>query len=347
MILERTGHELRRARRELVDQHDHRLVDERAAAVSLHLVDDLPAVPGRVDDAVLQELVRDVRSLVDEPARIGTQVEDDPRERCAARPRAQLRRRREELVVRVLLELLDPQVPDATREELRRDARHVDDLAHEVERDHLGGALVPDGHLHVRPRRTAQVLHQLVEGDLARVAPVHRDDRVAGADAGVRGGRALDGCEHDELVVAVLDLDSDAAELALGVTLEALELLGGHVARVGVELAHHALDGAVHELRPVDRVDVLVLDLHEHASELLDGGERGVPVGGTGAAREGRGARASGEGAHGENEEPGSLTEVHREGNVARSKLFWSCVKVRGLLSLIPGVRHQIVGVLS
>ena len=80
---------------------------------------------------------------------------------------------------------------------------------------------------------------------------------------------------------ARLDLDADAAELPFGVALEGRELLGRHVARVRVELGDHPLDGAVDELRPVDRVDVLVLDLDEHPAELLDGGVRRVAARGS------------------------------------------------------------------
>ena len=82
--------------------------------VRLHLVDDLAAVPRRVDDAVVEELVGHVGRLVDEAARVAAQVEDDARE-LPAGARAKLRRRLEELVVRVLLELLHPDVRDAVR----------------------------------------------------------------------------------------------------------------------------------------------------------------------------------------------------------------------------------------
>ena len=68
----------------------------------------------RVDDAAVEELVGHVRRLVDETAGVGAQVEDDAAS-APAGARAQLGRGREELVVRVLLELLDPHVRDAVR----------------------------------------------------------------------------------------------------------------------------------------------------------------------------------------------------------------------------------------
>ena len=45
-----------------------------------------------------------------------------------------------------------------------------------------------------------------------------------------------------------IDLDADAAELALGVALKEAKLFGRHVRRVRVELAHHSLDGALDHL---------------------------------------------------------------------------------------------------
>ena len=43
-----------------------------------------------------------------------------------------------------------------------------------------------------------------------------------------------------------------------------------------IELGDHSFDRALQELRAIDRVDVTVLDLHEHFRELLDRGVRRV-----------------------------------------------------------------------
>ena len=90
-----------------------------------------------VDDPVIEELVGDVGRLIDEATRIGAQIEDDPGERTAGAG-AQRRGGLEQLVVRALLELLHAHVADAIQEELRRDAGHVDDLAHQIEGEDLG-----------------------------------------------------------------------------------------------------------------------------------------------------------------------------------------------------------------
>jgi hypothetical protein len=62
-----------------------------------------------------------------------------------------------------------------------------------------------------------------------------------------------------------------------------------------VQFGDHALDGALHQPLAVDRVDVALLDQHEHAGELGEHGERarvaGAGVGefgAEGAAREGQ-----------------------------------------------------------
>ncbi len=110
---------------------------------------------------------------------------------------------------------------------------------------------------------------ELVEVLPAQRLPVDRDDLVARTDARARGGRALDGGDDGDVVVAEVDLDPHPAELAGGLALELRELLGRKVRRVRVELGDHALDGALGELGALGGLDVLVLDDDQDARELI------------------------------------------------------------------------------
>ncbi len=155
----------------------------------------------------------------------------------------------------------------------------MNDLANQVEHEHVCDAATPNAHLDVRARRAAQAFDEFFEGLARRIAAVDGYDEVAAANAGSFGRRSLDGGQDDEMVVPVLHFDADAPERALGVALEGLELVGRHVARVRIELRDHSRDGAVHELGPIDGVDVFVLHLDEHATELLHGRVRGIAAG--------------------------------------------------------------------
>jgi hypothetical protein len=104
-----------------------------------------------------------------------------------------------------------------------------------------------------------------------RVDAVDRDDLVSGAHARALRGRALDGRDDRDVVVAIVDLDPDAPEFSLGIALENSVFALGHVGRVRVEPLDHPAQRAVHHLRAIRRIHVLRLDQREHAPHLLEG----------------------------------------------------------------------------
>jgi hypothetical protein len=213
----------------------------------------------------------------------------------------------DELVVGALLKLLHAHVRDPIGEKLGRHTGDADHLAHQIEHDGFGRARPPDPELDVPAGSPAQVFDEPIERLRRGVPAVDADDGVAASDARALGRGTLDGSEHDELIVARLDLDADPSELAFGVVLERLEIVGRHVARVGVELGHHPLDRPGDELRPVDGVDVLVFDLDEHASKLLDRGVGCVASRGVGSAPDRAGARTAGERGEGAERDEGDV----------------------------------------
>ena len=92
--------------------------------------------------------------------------------------------------------------------------------------------------------------------------------RSPGTDPDARCGRALDGRDDDDRLVAEIDLDADATEFALRVGLEDPVVLLRQVRRVRIELGDHALDGAFEQSLAIDRIDILVFHEHEDSSEL-------------------------------------------------------------------------------
>jgi hypothetical protein len=145
------------------------------------------SVPRRVDRARVEELVGHLGRLVHEPAGIASQVEHDAA-KVALGLRAKLGCGAEDLGVRVVLELLEAEVADLALEKARRDARHVDDLADEVEGQQVLVGLAPHGERDVRLGHAAHLVDELVERRARHVLAVDRDDAVTALDAGAVGG---------------------------------------------------------------------------------------------------------------------------------------------------------------
>ncbi len=191
MVLKRSSDELGRARGVLIDQHDARHASEGSARSRRHFVDDQASVARRVDHAGGKKFVRDVGCLVDETSGVAPQIQDDARG-LPSRASAKLGGRIEELVVSVLLKLLDPHVRHAIRQEPGRHARHMDHLAHEIERQDVGPALPFHPHFDVRPWRTAEAFDELVQRFGAGVLTAHAHHDVAAHDPRPFGRRAFD-----------------------------------------------------------------------------------------------------------------------------------------------------------
>jgi hypothetical protein len=174
------------------------------------------------------------------------------------------------------LELLDAQVRDVAREASRDDALHLDDLADQRELSLLVVPRRDHDDLDGRSRLPAHPPHELLERRPSRRVPGHGQDAIARLDPRAVGGRALDRRDDDDPIVPLLDLEPDPAESPFRVRAEDGVVLRRHVRRVRVELGDHALDGTVEQLRPFDGVDVAVLDHHQHAGQLGEGGVRAL-----------------------------------------------------------------------
>ncbi len=162
-----------------------------------------------------------------------------------------------------------------------RDARALDG---EVERRLAPGALDLDG-----DGLAFGAAHGLRDGQrrpLARVLAVDLDDAVAEAQAGLGGGRALDGRLDVDAVAVAEDGDADACEARLLVLQEPSVLGGREEVRVRVEREEHALHGRLVGLLVVHGVDVV---LRDDLERLVIGAlhARRVALGAAGLLREG------------------------------------------------------------
>ena len=86
---------------------------------------------------------------------------------------------------------------------------------------------------------------------------VDMGDQVAGKDPGSVGRRVVDGRDDFHEAVLHRDLDPEPAKAAAGLDLHLLELVGAHVAGVGVECLQHPVERSVDESLVVDRFHVV------------------------------------------------------------------------------------------
>ena len=86
---------------------------------------------------------------------------------------------------------------------------------------------------------------------------VDAGDAVARLDAGLGGGRSVDGRDHFDQPVFLRHFDADAAELTLGGDLHVVIGLGVHIARMRIEAGDHALDRGVDQFAVLHRAHII------------------------------------------------------------------------------------------
>src|SRR5690606_21720615 len=146
--------------------------------------------------------------------------------------------------LRVLAEHAELEVADITRQHVRRrDRLDVDLVARDRERDRLVDTRPRDLDVHLRAARTAQSRDRIVFRPLARGLAVHFYDRITGAQACTLARRTGQRREHRHPAVALGDLDTDAAILALRLDAQVVVIIRRHEDGVRVaQFLEHPVD---------------------------------------------------------------------------------------------------------
>ena len=172
--------------------------------------------------------------------------------------------------MRLLVEGRDLDVGDVVALVVGLDGVDADDVAHDL---HVEGLVVALAHDRQRDRRVdgaAHLLDRLLERQADDLLVVEVGDEVVGLQAGLGGGRVVDG--GDDLDDAVLhrDLDAEAAELAARLHLHVAVVLGAQVGGVRVERRQHAVDGRLDQHRVVGLLDVVGPHPLQHVAEQVE-----------------------------------------------------------------------------
>ena len=269
MILERTRHDLRRARAAAVHQHDHRELGPGPGLVGEVLLSLVLEATIRVDDQPrVEEEVGDLDGLREEAPGIVPQVEHE----ALQPPRLLVERlqRALEVVIGALLELRHPHVAVARLQHLRLDAPDLDDLSRQRDVEELGLGLPLERERHLGVLRAPHLLDGVDEGHVLGELPVDLHDLIAGLEAGAVRRGVLDRRDDGQHAVPGRDLDAEAAEAPLGVDLELLVEVGGEIRAVRIQRGEHSVDGALDELLRLHLVDVVLLDQGQDVGEVLE-----------------------------------------------------------------------------
>ena len=86
----------------------------------------------------------------------------------------------------------------------------------------------------------------------------------------VGGGRAVHRRDDLDEAFFLRDLDAEAAELAAGLHLHVVEVVGGQVAGMRVERGEHAVDRGLDQLLGLDLLDILGADAFEDVAEQVE-----------------------------------------------------------------------------
>ena len=271
VVLQRSGENFARRGASLVDQHHDLHVLRRAFAVGVFAQLLVTAVLG-VDDqlALVQKLVGHGDRLIEEPAGIAPQVENQFRHPFGA----QRRQRLAEFVESGPRELPQLDVPHAVGDaEGRFDAPDGNDAAHDLDLDQIGDALPFETETDRRAARSAQHFDDVVLGNLTpgdkRIADL--DNAVPGLDAGLVARALRNDVQHDDRVGGHVEDHADAVELPFERFVQSLHFRGGDIDRMGVQLLDQHRNDVFGERVHRHRVDILVLDQRERIGEFVVG----------------------------------------------------------------------------
>ena len=248
VVLHGTRNDFSRGGGVAVDEnHDGILQAFFAAGGAVGLVGGGAAALRNHQLTLLQELVAHIDGLVDQPAGVAAEVDDETLKGTLL---AELVERFADFACGVLLEAGNVHIADAGANlEGKIDGGAGDFVAGKVEGEVLGRALACDDDRNVG---AACALEQ--RGDGGRIhavggLAVDRNDLVAGPDAGLERRRAFKGEEHEDAqgTVHQLRLDGHADAVVAAVLLFAHLRVCLRIVEVGmgVERVQHARDGSI------------------------------------------------------------------------------------------------------
>ncbi len=251
VILNPSGEDLGRRRGAAVDQDDHRFGNRRVAAVGGVGLGGILGASARDDDrrALRQELVGDVDGLIQQPAAVVAQVEEQPLHPL----RLELGERFLHLARGRAREVADRDVPGLGRNHVGIAHRRLRDLgAGDSELQRLLETGAQDRDAHLGPFGSLEARDRFVDRQLVGGLVLDTLDDVAGADPQPGGGRAVDRCDDGQAAIAHSDENSQSVETRL--LLFAHRRVGGRRQKAGVRIEgpQHAVDRGVDQVAEVD-----------------------------------------------------------------------------------------------
>ncbi len=269
MILQRARNDFRGRRGAGVDQHHDGLAfgDVAALGVIALRIFGMTATSGN-HFAAGQKIVRDLDRLIQKAAGIVAQIDDVALD-AGADLLLQLAHRLLQARRGLFVEARQPDVTDIAFAPPRVGVHlHHGALQGHVERLLL--AFAQNGEGNFRAFRSAHLVDGVVERQARDGGAVDSGDAVAGFDAGLGRGRAVDRRNHFDQPFFLRHFDADAAELALGGDLHVVIGLGVHIAGMWVQARDHALDRGIDEFAVLHGAHIVGAHAFEGVGEQIE-----------------------------------------------------------------------------
>ena len=252
MILQRAGHDLRRARRKLVHEYDERHVRPLLWRVRVVRARHPAGTPTRrqYGVAAVEEQVGYRNTLIEQSSGIESHVEDQ-----GARPRvAECGDCFAEFVRRLRTEGLEMDISDSGRHHGRvTNRRHMDQPSLDIKPEWTGKTRSNNRECHRRPGLAPEEGRCFFGRPAERRNALDLDDAIARLDSGFVGRRARQRGDHGEPTIGDFDAHTESAVITPRVQHQLLEIVGSKETRIRItEIPKHAVDREVVEMTFVD-----------------------------------------------------------------------------------------------
>ena len=267
MVLQCTGHNLRRGGGSLVHQDHHGCTIKHIIRRGIETQAGVRNTSLGINDQPLgQEGIRDGDGAIEHTTRVVPEIQYQ-----AIQGAATFLFELGDRVVKVIgglgLKLRNTQVAQTGFKHPALDALDLDDVAGDRYLQRPVHSFTDNRENNIGPGLATHDLDCVVQRHALDRCVIQTDYQIARLDTRTLRRRIVNRCNDLDESILHTDLDTQTAKLTGCSDLEFLELVNVKIGRMGVETGQHAADGIFQQFLVFYRFDIVVLDASEHITE--------------------------------------------------------------------------------